>query len=65
MVLLLEKKHRFANLDAKKLNKNYEVLNRVNGGSNKNIEDLIRPAPMWGTPLVVVQFTEWFRVNIF
>ena len=53
--------HRFANLVAKKLNKNYEVLNRVNGGSNKNIEELIRTAPMWGTTLVVVQFTEWLR----
>ena len=42
------KKHSYADLVSKHFNKNYEVLNIVNGGSNGMIQDLINQTPRDG-----------------
>ena len=59
------KKHRYADLVSKHFNKNYEVLNIVNGGSNGMIQDLINQTPRDGVNrpggLVVVQFSDMIR----
>ena len=61
------KSKRFANLVAKKVNKNFEVLNLVNGGQNSNIKKILNQAPYRNRhtkpipELVVVQFTGWNR----
>ena len=68
------KKHRYANLVGKKLNKNYKVLNdsHGNGGTNERIKGLLESnknqkcnncgfKDFKSDDLIVVQFTDWTR----